>query len=92
MVSRAKPPSARHCSVVIVMTRITIVHTQEGGYTLESIWNGTVYALHHPDGSKLVFAGDAAADFREELDDLTGPVGLQLHMQEALSAIWYNYH
>jgi len=73
------------------MTR-TIIEHQADGYTLISFGNGWAYELTSPRGESLFVQDDAANDFRRELDDLTGPTGLHLHMQDALSAIWHNYH
>lgn len=73
------------------MTRNIIEH-QADGYTLTSHGNGLAYEITSPRGESLFVQGDDASDFRQELDDLTGPTGLHLNMQDALSAIWHNYH
>lgn len=73
------------------MTR-NLIHNTVGGYSLVSHGKGLAYELTAPLGESLFLQGDDANDFRQELDDLTGPTGLQLHMQDALDAIWHNYH
>lgn len=71
---------------------ITVIVNDPDGYTLTSFGNGWAYALSGPYGDDVWVQDDAANDFRQELDDLTGPTGLQLHMQDALEAIWCNFH